>query len=202
MARKNLAILLFADVEVMDFAGPFEVFSVTDELNDYELFNVFTVAKTIQPIRAKNGLKVLPDFELSNHPAPDFLIIPGGSGTRRLIDDKTVIEWIQHTASRCLRVLSVCSGALLLGKSGLLDNLKATTHHQIFAELKEHAPETEIIKNERFVDNGKVVTSAGIAAGIDMSLYVVEQSFGTLIALNTANYMEYHYVPKQGITDK
>ncbi len=202
MARKNLAILLFTDVEVMDFAGPFEVFSVTDELNANELINVFTVAKTTQTITAKNGLKVIPDFNLSNHPAPDFLIIPGGAGTRALLDDANVIEWIKKTATRCERVLSVCSGALLLAKSGLLNNLKATTHHQVFAELKKHAPNTEIIKNERFVDNGKVVTSAGITAGIDMSLYLVEQSFGALVALNTANYMEYHYVPNQEITDK
>jgi transcriptional regulator GlxA family with amidase domain len=201
MARKNLAILLFSDVEVLDFAGPFEVFSVTDELNSQKLLNVFTVAKTNQAITAKNGLKVVPDFDLTSHPAPNFLLIPGGVGTRALLDDKGIIEWIRKTADRCERVLSVCSGALLLAQSGLLDNLRATTHHQVLEELEKLATNTEIIKNERFVDNGKILTAAGISAGIDMSLYFVEQLFGVLVALKTANYMEYLYLPSQTVTE-
>lgn len=202
MVRKNLAILVFEDVEVMDFAGPFEVFSVTDELNAHGLLNVFTVGKTTQTITAKNGLQVVPDFNLSNHPAADFLIIPGGFGTRALLDDKNLMEWVKKTVDSCQRALSVCSGALVFAKAGLLDNLKATTHHEVFEELEKHAPNTEIIKNERFVDNRKILTSAGISAGIDMSLYFVEQLFGASVALQTANYMEYQYSPKQTVAEK
>jgi transcriptional regulator GlxA family with amidase domain len=193
MRRKNVAILIFDDVEVLDFAGPFEVFSVTDELKDYKIFNVFAVALTENPIRARNGLSVNPDYALVNSPKPDILIVPGGDGTRRLLKQSAVLEWILNTVRGAEFVLSVCSGALLLAKVGILEGLRATTHHQVFDELASLAPNTHIVSDQRYVDNGSVITSAGISAGIDMSLYVVEKMLGKDYARETAAYMEYHW---------
>jgi len=150
MRKKNTAILLFDDVEVLDFAGPFEVFSITNELNDYTILNIYTVAQSNSPIIAKNGLSVNPDYELPEAPKPDLLIIPGGYGTRKLLQEPDVINWIKDNADPAEKVMSICTGALLLAKAGLLEGLKATTHYQVFDTLAELAPNTEILRNERF----------------------------------------------------
>jgi len=197
MIKKNLAILVFADVEVLDFAGPFEVFSVTDELNNHDLLNVYTVGLTTDPVSARNGLKVVPDYALDDCPQPDYLVIPGGFGTRALLEDEKFLAWITQTAPLCENILSVCSGALILARTGLLKGLKATTHHGIFPELEALAPETEILRDKRFVDNGKILTSAGVTAGIDMCLYMVSRLFGEDTAVESAKYIEYTYSPLQ-----
>ena len=194
MKKRNAAILIFDDVEVLDFAGPFEVFSVTNELSDYSLLNVYTVAGKKAPVTARNGLSVNPDYSMNEAPQPDILIIPGGSGTRPLLQQQDILSWIMHSAHTAEKVLSVCTGALLLAKVGLLDGLKSTTHHSAFELLGEIAPDTEIIREVRFVDNGNVITAAGISAGIDMSLYVVEMLYGKETARNTAEYMEYRRI--------
>jgi transcriptional regulator GlxA family with amidase domain len=191
MKKLNTAIFIFDDVEVLDFAGPFEVFSVTNELSGYSLLNVFTVAGEKKPVRARNGLSVNPDYSMSDAPGVDILIIPGGCGTRPLLLQQETLSWILHTAHGADRVLSVCTGALLLGKVGLLDGMRSTTHHSAFEILAELAPNTEVVRKERYIDNGKVITSAGISAGIDMSLHVIESYFGCETAQNTAAYMEY-----------
>ena len=194
MKKLNAAILIFDDVEVLDFAGPFEVFSVTNELNDYSLLNVYTVAREKSPVRARNGLSVNPDFSIHEAPQPDILIVPGGQGTRPALQQHDILSWIRQSANDAEKVLSVCTGALLLAKVGLLDGLRSTTHHSAFGLLAEIAPNTEIVRDARFVDNGKVITSAGISAGIDMSLYVIEMLFGTETAQYTAGYMEYRRI--------
>lgn len=191
MGKKNTAILIFDDVEVLDFAGPFEVFSVTNELNGYGILNVYTVAREKAPVKARNGLSVNPDFGINDAPGPDLLIIPGGIGTRAVLGQHDVISWIRTSASNAEKVMSVCTGSLLLAKAGLLEGARATTHHEVFEELAALAPDTEIVRNERFVDNGQVVTSGGISAGIDMSLYVIELIYGKDAARKTAAYMEY-----------
>src|SRR4028118_194557 len=192
MATRNVAILMFDDVEVLDFAGPFEVFSVTSELSKGERpFAVSTVAVHTGAVNARNGLSVNPDCTISDCPPPDILIVPGGQGTRKLIDNSAVINWIKDCALTAELVLSVCTGSLLLAKAGLLEGLEATTHHQVLDLLKELAPNTTIIENQRFVDNGKIITSGGIAAGIDMSLHVVGKLLGTAQAEQTAEHMEY-----------
>ena len=191
MKRKNTAILLFDDVEVLDFAGPFEVFAVTDELSEHQRLNVYTVARENRPVIARNGLSINPDYAIADAPEPQIIIIPGGDGTRPVLGQDDIISWIAQAAVTSDKVLSVCSGALLLAKAGLLKGLKATTHHQVFDTLESLAPETVIVKDQRFVDNGKIITSAGISAGIDMSLYVIEQLFGSEVADATADYMEY-----------
>jgi transcriptional regulator GlxA family with amidase domain len=191
MKKLNTAILIFDDVEVLDFTGPFEVFSVTNELNDYFLLNVYTVARVKSPVKARNGLSVNPDYSIGDAPQPDILIVPGGIGTRPALLQQDILSWIKRSALNADKVLSVCTGALLLAKVGILDGLKATTHSSAFELLAEIAPSTEIVRGVRFVDNGKVITSAGISAGIDMSLYVIELLYGKETAQHTAAYMEY-----------
>jgi len=188
---RNIAILVFDEVEVLDFCGPFEVFSVTDELNDHDLFKVYTLARRKRRIRARNGLKILPDYSIRSAPAPDILLIPGGEGTRRLMRDNRLLSWIQRLAAGTELILTVCTGSLVLAKAGLLDGLKATTHHEVIPLLRETAPLAEVVVDRRFIDNGSVIVSGGISAGIDMCLYVVEKLHGEEVARRTAVYMEY-----------
>ena len=191
--KKNIAIVLFDDVEVLDFAGPFEVFSVTDELNDYQIFDVYTVASEKRPIRARNGLSVNPDYDFRSAPIPEILIVPGGAGTRPFLRHSNSLNWITTRAASAELVLSVCSGSLVLAAAGLLNGLEATSHHQVIDELIALAPSATVHRDRRFVDNGKVITAAGIRAGIDMSLYVIEKILGRGVAEATARYMEYPY---------
>lgn len=190
----NVAIFIFDDVEVLDFCGPFEVFSVTSRLHDDEPFNVFTVAATAAPIRARGGMQVIPSYSFDNCPTPNILIVPGGHGTRALLDDRHVLSWIkkQHTQSEF--TLTVCTGALLLAKTGLLEGLEATTHHLSFDLLSQLTPTTRVNRRARFIDSGKIVTSAGISAGIDMSLHMVALLLGFEQARETANHMEYRWL--------
>lgn len=192
MSKKKVAIFIFNDVEVLDFAGPFEVFSVTSELNNNELFEVYTVAEKLESVTARNGLSINPSYQIANCPTPNILIIPGGFGIRELMNNSVVINWIQDCSHQAELVLSVCTGALLLAISGLLVGLEATTHHQVIDDLRAVAPTTQVLDNQRFVDNGQIITSAGISAGIDMCLYVVYILLGKDIAVKTAKYMEYN----------
>lgn len=193
MTQRNVAILLFNDVEVLDFAGPFEVFSVTSELNEDKPFRVYTIAETKETIRAKNGLSVNPEYALTDCPSPHILIIPGGSGSRETMKRSTILDWIKTHSQKAELVLSVCTGALILASSGLLEGLSATTHYQAVDLLREIAPNTEVVENQRFVEQDKIITSGGISAGIDSSLYVVAKLLGQETAIKTAQYMEYHW---------
>jgi transcriptional regulator GlxA family with amidase domain len=195
--RRTVAILIFDDVEVLDFAGPFEVFAVADELRDRTAFTVSTIALTPATVRARNGLKLVPDYTLDNCPAPAVLVVPGGAGTRSLLRQPLFLEWLRLRAARAEVILSVCTGALVLAKIGLLDRLRVTTHHENLDELATLAPDAVIDPAARFHDNaatasrGRVVTAAGISAGIDASLHVVGSLVGREAADATARYMEY-----------
>ena len=191
--KRKVAILIFDDVEVLDFCGPFEVFSVTGVLEPPPPFTVYTVAEARHPVTARNGLSVNPRHTLEDCPAPDILLIPGGLGTRREMHNRALTDWIARRAEKAELVLSVCTGALLLAQAGLLDGLEATTHHGAMDLLRETAPRTRISPEKRFIDNGQVIVSAGISAGIDMSLYVVARLLGENEALKTARYMEYDW---------
>lgn len=189
--KRNVAILLFDEVEVLDFAGPFEVFAVTDELGGHAVFNVCTVAENIGTIRARNGLKVIPDYSRESCPPPHVLVVPGGFGTRALLHKPALLEWLRHRAARAELVLSVCTGSLVLGQAGLLDGLRVTTHHACLDLLRTTAPRAEVVAGERFIDNGRIVTAAGISAGIDAALHVVTRLVGAEAADRTARHMEY-----------
>ena len=190
---RNVAILIFDDVEVLDFCGPLEVFSVTGRQDNVSPFNVYTVAEESGPIMARNQLSINPRYTMLDHPQPQILLIPGGYGTRREMYNTTLIDWIRSRSREADLVLSVCTGALLLAKAGLLEGLAATTHHGAMELLKGVAPNTRIREGKRIVDNGKIVLSAGISAGIDMSLYVVSKLLGEEQALRTAHCMEYDW---------
>jgi transcriptional regulator GlxA family with amidase domain len=189
--KKTVAILVFDDVEVLDFAGPFEVFAVANELRNNTVFNVVIVAATRATIRAVNGLKLIPEHTPEDCPAPDVLIVPGGAGTRKLLNQPVLLEWIRIKARTAEIVASVCTGALVLGKLGFLDGLKATTHHQCLDELRTIAPAAIVDPSQRFHDNGKFCTAAGISAGIDFSLHLIARLLGPEAAAETARYMEY-----------
>ncbi len=188
---RTLAILVFEDVEVLDFCGPFEVFSVASRFTDPPAFNVLTVAERVGPVVTCGGLSINLHHRLLDCPQPDVLLVPGGQGTRKEMHNPTLIDWIKQGSTKAELVLSVCTGALLLAKAGLLDGLEATTHHGAIDLLRQTAPTTTIHADRRFVDNGQVVCSAGIAAGIDMSLHVVGRLLGWEVADKTARQMEY-----------
>ena len=183
---RNVAILIFDDVEILDFCGPYEVFGVTGRHNNSQPFNVYTVAEHSKPIIARNQLSINPKYTIQECPPPDILLVPGGFGTRQEMHNQVLINWIGQCFEHSELLLSVCTGALLLAKAGLLENLAATTHHLAIDLLKEVAPNTEIRAGDRFVDNGKIILSAGISAGIDMSLYVVAKLLGKEVAVETA----------------
>ena len=185
------AILIFDEVEVLDFAGPFEVFSVTGRRRNLEPFDVFTVAERLAPVAARNGLSVNPRYSFENCPPPEILVVPGGFGTRREMKNPMMLEWISRVAPACELVLSVCTGALVLGAAGLLDQRNATTHFMAFDELRAVAPHASVHEGHRIVDNGNLILSAGVSAGIDMSLHVVARLLGADVARETARYMEY-----------
>jgi transcriptional regulator GlxA family with amidase domain len=189
--KKNVAILIFDDVEVLDFAGPFEVFAVTDELREHREFHVYTVSELKATVRAKNGLKIVPDFTLEACPAAQIVVVPGGSGSRALLNRPLLFEWLRKQARGAEVVMSVCTGARVLARAGLLEGQRVTTHHESIAELRELAPGATVAPGGRFTDNGKICTSAGISAGIDLSLHVVERLLGHEVADTTARYMEY-----------
>jgi transcriptional regulator GlxA family with amidase domain len=192
---RNLAILIFDDVEVLDFCGPFEVFSVANRFADPALFHIFTVAEKSEPIRTRGGLSVIPHCRLDDCPPPELLLVPGGQGTRREMGNQPLLDWIREASARAEFVLSVCTGALLLGKAGLLDGLEATTHHGAMDLLRQVAPRTTVHAIRRVVDNGRVICSAGIAAGIDMSLHVVARLLGSPAAIKVTQHLEYPWEP-------
>lgn len=200
--KKNIAILLFDKIEVLDFAGPFEVFSVCGANGPNPgIFNVFTVAEN-SPVSARNGLSINPQFSLGSCPTPDILVIPGGGGfyedglpygSRKEMYNSVILNWIRKYNETAELMLSVCTGSLILAKAGLLEGLSATTHWKAMDQLKEVAPNTKLVYDERWVDNGRIITSAGVSAGVDTSLYVVSKLLGKEVAGETARYMQYDY---------
>ena len=189
----TVGILLFDDVEVLDFAGPFEVFSVAaNRETQGKLFAVKTLSQAGQMISARNGLKVSPDFSFDNAPHFDILVIPGGPGARETeIHNVNLIAWIQDRMSDVHIMSSVCTGALLLAKAGLLNGKRATTHWGSYARLESEFPGVLVQRNVKFVDEGDIVTSAGISAGINMAFHIVQRLGGSDIARETARQMEY-----------
>ena len=198
MNRKQVGIVIFENVEVLDFCGPFEVFSVT-RLNEEKRreepspFNVFLIAETTSPVVATGGMKVLPDYDLDSCPQVDILVVPGGWGTRKEMNNERLLKWITDRSRQVETLTSVCTGALLLGKAGLLDGKRATTHWRSLDWMQKLFPKVMVEKRLHFVEEGALFTSAGISAGIDMSLKVVARYCGEAIARATARHMEYPF---------
>lgn len=198
MDKTTVAVLIFDNVEVLDFAGPFEVFSRVRTVpglesrwnEDSAPFHVFTVAKTSAPIKAVGNLQVLPNHSFADAPKIDILVVPGGVGARALLDDVDTINWIKQVDKLSELTISVCTGSLVLAKSGLLSNRNATSHWGALDALAQMDATISVDRDSRFVDD-VIMTSAGVSAGIDMSLYIVEQRCGLEIANDTARYIDY-----------
>lgn len=188
---KTAAIFIFDNVELLDFAGPYEVFSVANELSGFNLLHTFTVSESGKSIRSVHGLEIVADYSIENCPPPDILVIPGGDGTKALLENQRVLKWIQESFNRAETTFTVCSGARIPAKLGMLDNMPFTTHHLVIDDVLKIAPGALYKEGKRFVDCGKLMTAGGISAGIDISLYVLEKMFGKLVREATQQYMEY-----------
>ena len=189
----TIGILLFDDVEELDFVGPWEVFSATTQ----HLFpddQVVTIAQELRPIRCAKGLRVLPDFDFSNAPPLDVVLVPGGQGTRREVSNQTLIGWLREAGQNCQWVTSVCTGALLLHEAGFTKGRRVTTHWAFIETLRQRGDVT-VLENRRYVRDGNVVTAAGVSAGIDMALWLVGQIYGVDVARKVQRGIEYDPAP-------
>jgi transcriptional regulator GlxA family with amidase domain len=194
---RNVGILIFPDVEILDFCGPFEVFASatlpaeTEGGPETRLFAVFTVAERSELVACRGGLLVQPNHTLADHPPLDLVVVPGGYGTRREQENPVVLDWIARQRRSGALTTSVCTGAFLLGAAGLLDGRRATTHWTTIDGLRANHPKTDVLADARVVDEGEIITSAGVSAGIDMALHVVRRLHGDEVARRTARDMEY-----------
>jgi putative intracellular protease/amidase/DNA-directed RNA polymerase subunit RPC12/RpoP len=185
---KKVAIFIFDGVQIIDFTGPYEVFGQAG-------FEVFTVAAKPEPITTAMGMTVTPKYTFANYPKPDILVVPGGNVPAHQ-DKPEVVKWLQDNAQQAETVLSVCNGAYFLAKAGLLDGLKATTFAALIDGLQAAAPKAQVVSNQRFVDNGKIITSAGLSSGIDGAMHVVEKLLGKGWAQCVATGLEYNWDPE------
>jgi transcriptional regulator GlxA family with amidase domain len=196
---RNVGILIFPDVEILDFCGPFEVFASatlpaeTEGGPETRLFAVFTVAERSELVACRGGLLVQPNHTLADHPPLDLVVVPGGFGTRREQENPVVLDWIARQRRSGALTTSVCTGAFLLGAAGLLDGRRATTHWTTIDGLRANHPKTDVLADARVVDEGEIITSAGVSAGIDMALHVVRRLHGDEVARRTARDMEYDW---------
>ncbi|MEM8895027.1 MAG: DJ-1/PfpI family protein [Bacteroidota bacterium] len=190
--KRTVGILIFENAEVLDFAGPFEVFSVSSQIHNGELFDVRMIAKTKEPISAVNGLSVNPDHSFEDAPELDILIISGGMGASLVVRDEESLNWVRSTVEKTELTMSVCTGAAVLAKLGMLDEKPYCTHHTVYPFIEQMVPSAKPQKEERFIQSDeKLYTSAGISAGIDLSFHIVEMLYVKVVAQTTATYMEY-----------
>ena len=198
MSQKRVGILIFPDVEVLDFCGPFEVFSVT-RLNESKgreepsPFEVLLVAESLEAISTIGGMRVLPNRTLRTCPPIDILLVPGGWGTRQEMSNPRLIAWVKKRTQQVELLASVCTGALILGSTGLLDGRTATTHWKSLDLMSQRFPSVKVDRRRHVVVDGRIITSAGISAGIDLALHIVQHYFGKRAAHATARHMEYSF---------
>ena len=191
---KNVAIFLYEDVELLDFAGPGEVFSASG-------FNTYTVSANGKDLTSQRFVRIKPDYAIENAPAPDIIVFPGGNAGPSA-NDPVVMNWIKHTNSNGTNFMSVCTGAFIVAKAGLLENKRVTTHWGSTKNLAQQYPTTTVMEDTRWVDNGFVITTAGVSAGIDGALHFVARIKGRDEAQRTARYMEYDkWNPDNGVVD-
>lgn len=189
-ARKKVGILIFNGVQIIDYTGPYEIFQGAG-------FDVYTVAETKEPISTVAGMTVVPKYVFAEAPQPDILVVPGG-GVAGALGSAATVQWVKDTTSRTQHTMSVCNGAFILAKAGLLDGLTATTTHGNVARLAAEFPKTNVVADQRYVDNGKIITTGGLTAGIDGALHVVALMLGKGIAQQVALGEEYDWHPDGG----
>ncbi|UPR29882.1 DJ-1/PfpI family protein [Vibrio crassostreae] len=187
----NIGIYIYNQAEVLDFSGPFEVFSTAKRLGAEDL-NVFLISEYAGPVIARGGFKVLADYSLNNHPKIDLLMVVGGVHTDE-INKLNVLDWLASVSGSASQVVSVCTGAFLLAQTGLLKGLEVTTHWEDISDLASQFPDLDVVSDKRWVTSGKFTTSGGISAGIDMSLHLVSVHSGLLFAKKVARQMEYSW---------
>jgi transcriptional regulator GlxA family with amidase domain len=188
---RSVQVLAFDDMEVLDYAGPYEVFNVAGEQSSPAAFAVQAVGVSPRPV-GRGGFEVVPVCQYADAPPADILVLPGGKGSRPLMRDQALLAWIAGRAAEVELVLTVCTGALLAAAAGLLDGLPATTHHGAFGELARAAPTATVLRGERFVRSSETLyTSAGVSAGVDLALHVVEVLAGPQVRAATEAEMEW-----------
>ena len=192
MSDLTVGILLFPDAEELDWAGPFEVFSMAAMGKELD---VVTIAQTAEPVRCANGLRVLPDHDFASAPKLDIVLVPGGLGTQVEMDNTVLIDWLSAAAAPCSWVTSVCTGAALLHRAGLASGCEITTHWGYIETLRELAPDAKVRDDIRYVRDGRLLTAAGVSAGIDMSLWLVGELYGAEHARLTRKWMQYDPEP-------
>ena len=191
-ASMQIGILLFHEVEVLDFAAPFEVFALAETIAGEKCFSVFTVSQTGQPIRTRGGLTVTPAYGFADAPRLDAILVPGGYGAEKVERyNPAVLRWVRAQDAAGITVASVCTGAFILAAAGLLDGRKATTHWMDTAVLQREYPAIDVQSNVKFVDEGRLLTSGGISAGIHLALHLVSRWAGVDVARRTAKRMAY-----------
>jgi len=187
----NIGIYIYDEAEVLDFSGPFEVFSTASRfLNQNEKFNVFLISQKSGTTIARGGFHVNSTYSINNHPKLDVLIISGGVHTKEM-QKKEVIEWIKNRSKQATIIASVCTGAFLLAQAKVITNHKVTTHWEDMDDLQTTFPNLRVHKNIRYVEQDNIFTSGGISAGIDMSLYLVSKIYSLALAQKTAEQMEF-----------
>jgi transcriptional regulator GlxA family with amidase domain/YHS domain-containing protein len=180
-----VAFLLSDDAVVIDFAGPWEVFENV-MIGQTHPFNLYTVAETTSPVRASGGMTIVPNYALAAAPLPKVIVIPAQSDP-----SDAVIAWVRKATRTSDVTMSVCTGAFLLAKTGLLSGKSATTHHGAYAEFAMAFPDVQLKRGARFVESGNLASSGGLSSGIDLALHIVERYYGHAVALSTADDMEY-----------
>jgi transcriptional regulator GlxA family with amidase domain len=189
----TFGLLMFEDLEELDLVGPWEVFTMATL--GVEGARAVTIAESAAPVRCAKGLRITPDHSFADAPALDVLLVPGGQGTRREIDNPVLLDWLRKVAPGCQWVTSVCTGAYLLCGAGLASGRRVTTHWGFIPQLREQCPDTEVLEKVRYVRDGNLVTAAGVSAGIDMALWLVGQIWDVERARNTQRMIEYDPAP-------
>jgi transcriptional regulator GlxA family with amidase domain len=189
----TIGIVLFPDLEELDAVGPWEVFTMAGK--QQEGVRVVSLSERSEPLRCAKGLRLIPDHAFADAPELDVVVVPGGQGTRREVENPVILEWLARIAPRCQWVTSVCTGALLLCEAGLADDRRVTTHWAYAATLRERYPRTEVLEGVRYVRDGTLVTAAGVSAGIDMALWLTGQLWGVECARSTQRAMAYDPAP-------
>ena len=189
----NVAILIYNEVYLLDFAGPMEVLNDTWLNDTTQAFVVYSVAPTSEKIKCNTGTVITPDYSILNAPVPDILVIPGGN-LNLIKEYPDAANWIKSTSANTVITMSVCTGAFIIADLGLLDGLEAATWYGAEQKLQKKYPSIKVVNDKRITDNGKIITTSGVSAGIDGALHLVKKLFGKEIAVNTAKYIEYNWV--------
>jgi transcriptional regulator GlxA family with amidase domain len=195
----NIAIVIFDGAEELDFVGPWEVFTMANAMFKIKKIDksdhVYLVSETGEQVTCANGMRVAADFSFQSAPAADVILVPGGQGTRREVSNRTMLDWIAAQAKRCQWITSVCTGSMVLAAAGPAKGKRITTHWKAVEEVRRRGDAGEVVSGQRWVVDGNLVTSAGVSAGIDMTLWLVGQIHGAEIAAAVVRGMEYDPAP-------